>query len=244
MSLLIGFPVGEVNAYFKSREITCGVVEPPFIVRLDGVKFGNRLREYEWPRDRKVHEALIEAAKEIMQNMGADMAHVVSDEINVFFLRYMPYGGRVFKIISITAGIAAATVTKILQKPLYFDSRVIKIDKVDDVIKYVLYRARVGTNNYLGSIAARKRIYRKGYTPNIDDLICDLRQHVRTEPWKLTGTLVYKKKIVKRAVDKLTGREVEVTRNVLQISDVNVDTIREISAIMKEMCNKKAPTQV
>ncbi len=215
VSALIGLRVGELSRRFKEREVTCGLTAPPVIVRLDGVKFGSRLRGLSWPRDERVHRALLEAGKAIMSELGADMCYIVSDEINVFFTKYVPYGGRVFKIVSITSGIASSLVSLNLGRILFFDSRIVKIDNLHDVKTYILYRARVGLNNYLGSIFAARRYSQRGYTPTIDELVSTLREHLEGPEWTYLGTLLVKRQVSRKAVNKITGEEVEVKRNVI-----------------------------
>jgi tRNA(His) 5'-end guanylyltransferase len=84
---------------------------------------------------------------------GAEAVHVVSDEINLLFLRHVPYGGRTFKIISVLAAHASAELTAKLGRPLHFDGRVVKLRDACDAASYVLFRARVGLNNYVIQLA-------------------------------------------------------------------------------------------
>jgi len=222
LSVLIGLDVGNLTRYFKNREITCGVVKPPFIIRLDGVGFGSKLRGFSWPRDENVHKALVEAGKDAMNLLGADLCYIVSDELSLVFIRYAPYGGRVFKLISVSSGIVSSRVSLILGRHLYFDSRVIKIDSVEDIRKYLLCRARVGLNNYLSSIAASRKMFQKGYTPTIDELISVLRSELRKPEWMYIGTLLVREQITKRAVDRVSGREVEVKRNIVRETTIEM----------------------
>ena len=196
---------------FKSREVTCGHVKTPFIVRLDGVNFGSKLKNFEKPRDRKVHEALINVCEELIQVFGANICHVVSDELNIVFLNYAPYGGRIFKIVSISAGLASAKLTNLLNTLLYFDSRVIPVENVYEVLDYLRYRARVGLNNYLATLAAIHKLYPKGETPRIHVMLSDLANYL-DEEWKFLGTILIREVVEKKAINKLTGEEVVVKR--------------------------------
>ncbi len=232
ISVLVGLRIGDLCNYFRKREITCSTVSTPFIIRLDGVSFGSKLRGFSWPRDERVHRALVEAGKVAMQSLGADLCYVVSDEISLIFVKYMPYGGRVFKLISISSGIISSRVSLMLGMHLYFDSRVIKIDNLEEVRLYILSRARVGLNNYLSSIAATRKMFQKGYTPSITDLVSVLKQELRKPDWMYVGTLLVRERISRRALDKLTGREVEVVRSIIKETTIDILLRRPISDLI------------
>ncbi|ABL88315.1 conserved hypothetical protein [Pyrobaculum islandicum DSM 4184] len=155
---------------YREREAVCEPSSPPIAVRLDGVGFGKRLKDFPAPRSKLVHAALVEVAKNLAMQHGASFVHVVSDEINLVFLNVVPYGGRTFKIISVLAAQAAAELTAKLGRPLYFDGRVIKLDSSCDAAKYILYRARVGLNNYVVQLARATGLI-KTQTPHIEELL-------------------------------------------------------------------------
>ncbi len=237
ISTLVGIPIGTLYRKYKSREIVKSILELPIILRLDGVKFGKLLRNFERPRDRRVHDVLIEAAIEILKFMGADIAYVVSDEINIIFVRNLPYGGRYFKLTSISASIASSTASIRLGLKLYFDSRVVKVYDINEIVEYLLYRARVGMNNYLSSLCYIDGIVGE-YTPNIEELLIYVlwRHRDKLDNWKIFGSIIYKEKIVKKCIDKLSGREVQVYRKVLKICEFSIqelmkaiENIRDIS---------------
>jgi len=155
---------------YREREAVCEPSSPPFAVRLDGVGFGKRLRDFETPRSRLAHTALVETARGLAMQYGAEFVHVVSDEVNLLFLGSAPYGGRTFKIISVLAAHASAELTAKLGRPLYFDGRVVKLRDVCDAARYVLFRARVGLNNYVIQLARAAGLVRE-YTPHIEELL-------------------------------------------------------------------------
>ncbi len=121
---------------------------PPYAIRLDGVGFGRALEGFSSPRDLRVHVALVQAAMAVVERFNAVGAWVGSDEVNVVMLGpENPYGGRVEKLVSVSAGIASAEVSLALGRRLFFDSRVVPLRDAEDAAKYVLYRARVALNN-------------------------------------------------------------------------------------------------
>jgi len=182
---------------FREREAVCEPATVPFAVRLDGVGFGKRLKDFPPPRSRLVHNALVEVAKSLALTQGADYVHVVSDEINLLFFRAAPYGGRTFKIISVLASQASAELTAKLGRPLYFDGRVIKLRDNCDAASYVLFRARVGLNNYVIQLARGAGLIRE-YTPPIEDML----KSVVIEDYELAwGTFMRREDGFKKGVD-------------------------------------------
>lgn len=146
---LSGINIVFLEKIFRDLEVSGGIVGAPLIIRLDGVRFGSRLDGFTSPRDEYVHKALVEAGAGLLKWFGADFIHVVSDEINVYMLRRIPYGGRFFKLVSISSGIASAVTSIKLSRTLFFDSRIIKLSSLDDAIKYYKYRARISSGNLL-----------------------------------------------------------------------------------------------
>lgn len=173
---------------YREREAVCEPASPPVAVRLDGVGFGKRLRDFPAPRSRLVHTAIAEVARDLAAQHGAEFVHVVSDEINLLFLTSVPYGGRTFKLASVLAAQAAAGVTAKLGRPLYFDGRVVKLADRCDAARYVLFRARVGLNNYVVK-AARLAGVVGAETPRIEELLAA----VKIEDFELAwGSFMYK----------------------------------------------------
>ncbi|MEM0464548.1 MAG: tRNA(His) guanylyltransferase Thg1 family protein [Pyrobaculum sp.] len=182
---------------YREREVVCEPASPPFAVRLDGVGFGSRLRDFPHPRSRLVHNALVEVARALAQTYGADFVHVVSDEINLFFHRLAPYGGRTFKIISVLAGHASAEATALLGRPLYFDGRVVKLRDLCDAATYFLFRARVGLNNYAVQIARGMGLLRER-TPPIGEVVAKIKIDDYELAW---GAFLEKERGYRKEVD-------------------------------------------
>lgn len=155
---------------YREREAVCEPARVPFAVRLDGVGFGKRLADFPSPRSVEVHGALVDVAKALARQYGAEFVHVVSDEVNLVFFSQLPYGGRTFKIVSVLAAHASAALTHILGRPLHFDGRVVKLEDKCDAALYLLYRARVGFNNYVVQMA-RLGGFIKEKTPSVAELL-------------------------------------------------------------------------
>ena len=206
---------------FVDREVLVDeAVEPPVIVRLDGVGFGRRApRGCDKPRCIEVHKAIVNGAEEVCRLYGCQFYYVVSDEANLFFFRGLPYGGRIVKLVSVLAGELSARVTGSLSVPLAFDARVVVVSR-EEAVDYLLWRMRIGFNNYIAQVyhslywdkatpslsVMVEKLERKGYKLNDEEL------------WRLVGTCGYTKTIVKDAVNKLTRAKIRVWRRVWKLS--------------------------
>lgn len=190
LAVLLSLSPKALERRYREREAFCETARPPVAVRLDGVGFGKRLRDFPGPRSALVHSALVETARSLASTHGADYAHVVSDEINLLFLESVPYGGRTFKLITVLASHAAAEMTARLARPLHFDARAVKLEDRCDAARYVLYRARVGLNNYVIQLAKARGIV-KEHTPHLADLLKEVEVGDYQLAW---GTLLPKAK--------------------------------------------------
>lgn len=194
-------PRVEEERYKGREEAVEERVEPPIALRLDGVGFGKALRGFRWPRDRRVHEALIEAAEALLDRLGGDAVYVGSDEINLVMLGELPYSGRVEKLVSISAGIASAVLSLRLGRPLYFDSRIVPLEGGTDALRYLLYRARVVFNNYVNSMLASRgvRIERlEGGLRERLSLLMRLGVDPLAEPWASMGSCGARLLVIRR----------------------------------------------
>jgi len=189
---LLTVPVARLQERFKGREP--GVrAEAPLIVRLDGVGFSRLSEFFEAPRDPRVHRALVEAALVIMRRYGLWGVHVFSDELNLYLMKSPPYAGRITKLCSIPASIAAAEATLRLGIPVYFDGRTVSLSEPCEARDYALFRMRVGLGNYSRLLAGRLGVSipeRMG----LRSLLEKLRERgVRVEAdWRSTGSFAYR----------------------------------------------------
>jgi len=148
VNMLSALALPTLECKFKRRESDVEVyTNTPFFIRLDEVGFGRMLEGFRRPRDVRVHNALIDAAAVLMKRYSLPLAYIISDEVNVLVYDSNIYSGRVEKIVSITAAIISSHTSLALERPLYFDSRIIPVNK-NEIKEYILYRARIGFNNY------------------------------------------------------------------------------------------------
>ncbi len=216
---LLSINLPKLATKFKEAEVIGGKVISPIYLRLDGVRFSKVLKGFKHPRDLRVHEALTEASKEILKWFNGDLAYVSSDEINVLITKPLPYGGRVFKLVSVSASIASSVASLRLNKPLYFDSRVIKLGSAGEGIEYLMFRARVCLNNYLSSLYHTYLSKDKGLTPATTDMLDELLKSGLLndkDDWELLGTVITWSKVVREGRNLLTNEKVVVTRRTLR----------------------------
>jgi hypothetical protein len=215
-----------LSKLYKQREVAGGMLRPPIVVRADGVGFGKALREgFTWPRDRRVHEALINAAEKLMRRYSASAAYVVSDEVSVLF-RTLPYSGRLFKVVSVMASILSSHTSIELNRPLYFDARAIQLTNIEEFIPYVIFRARVGLNNYVSSLY-HSVAESSHETPPLLQMLKHVKEIIRErDSWECCGTLLYRGTHLKEGVNMRTGKPVTVVRRT--IIKVNVTSPSDI----------------
>lgn len=192
---LVSLNPGRLEEEYRVRELYRGLrVEPPIALRLDGVGWGRRLRSrYQWPRDERVHRGLARAAVPLLAEYGADLAYVTSDEVSVLWLHGLPFSGRVEKLDSIAAGLVSANVSLALGLPLFLDSRVVKLYSREDAARYILYRARVGFNNYVSSLYHGLGLGSPRETPGLHEMLEELLRHgvdPLHQPWAALGSCV------------------------------------------------------
>ena len=218
---LLALEVPRLVKEFKSREKPVERARPPYVIRLDGVGFGKRLRDLGSPRDEKVHRALVEAAKELMKWFSSPYSYVSSDEINVLVLHDL-YSSRTMKIVSISAGIASSRASLELGRALFFDSRVIELRSLDEAYHYMMLRMRICLGNLLTTLCrdlgcASERIEKKLEILRREGIVD------RLEEWMLWGTCIYTENVVREATDRRSGVPIKVFRRRLaECSDPRV----------------------
>lgn len=149
---LLQLQVNELEDDYRGREQKLDArLRLPFAIRLDGVGFSKALSGFQEPRDKRVHEALVAGTSQVVNRLSASCAYTVSDEVNALFLGpSLPYAGRVQKLVSISASILSVNASEAIGRRLFFDARVVPLTGIDDAKQYILYRARVAFNNFVG----------------------------------------------------------------------------------------------
>jgi len=215
---LLSLNISRLTREFREREKPSERVRPPYVIRLDGVGFGKRLREFRAPRDEAVHRALVDAAEELMKWFCSPYAYVASDEINIIVVSEV-YASRTMKIVSVSAAIASSIVSLRLGKELFFDSRVTELDSVEQAYHYIATRMRICFGNLLTTLCrdlgcAGERLERK------IEILRDHRVLDGLEDWMLWGTCIYPESFVKEAIDRRSSVPIKVfRRRLVECSD-------------------------
>ena len=112
------------------------------VVRMDGRGF-SRLTEqrFDKPFDARFSDLMVTTAQAVLTELGGRYAYTESDEISVLLDVDLDLFGRgVEKLVSISAGIAAAAFTHAAALPAHFDARIWVGVGVGDVVDYFSWR--------------------------------------------------------------------------------------------------------
>lgn len=209
-----------LSKLLKSAEVGGPRLMPPVVLRLDGVGFGRALTSagFKQPRDERVHEALVKAAEALMRRFSGVAAYVVSDEISVLLGSSIPYGGRLFKIVSVAASVASASITAMLGIELLMDCRPVLLPSMNAWGAYVLWRSRVAANNYVSKLYHSTK--RGSLTPSFLSMLYTLEHALlERDAWEILGScLTYASEEVEK-VNPLTGEPVKKRRRVIRRFD-------------------------
>ncbi|MEM2262788.1 MAG: tRNA(His) guanylyltransferase Thg1 family protein [Candidatus Bathyarchaeia archaeon] len=211
------------NEIFSRTSIPHGA---SFFVRLDGWKF-RKLSEAigaEKPFDERIAKCLVHSGRMLFEKgFNPALLYTVSDELNILFMNWTPFHGRVEKIDSIMPSLVSAAFTLHLQSffgkaaAAAFDSRIIIMANEDSVIKYLAWRQINAWRNHNNAYAYN--LFRKmGYKPReiarklkglkTGEIHEILFRHginlAETPPWQRRGILLYKEPVHR----KVGGREV------------------------------------
>jgi tRNA(His) 5'-end guanylyltransferase len=112
------------------------------ILRLDGRGF-SRFTEtrFEKPFDRRFHDGMVQTAQAVLVDFQGLYAYTESDEISVLFPRAWDLFDRELeKLLSLSAGIASATLSLAFGTRVQFDCRVILAPQDEQVVDYFRWR--------------------------------------------------------------------------------------------------------
>ncbi len=139
----------------------------PVIVRIDGKAFHTYTANLEKPVDLNFQERMNNVAKELCKEVsGTQIAYVQSDEISLLIHTYKKlttqayFGNNLQKLVSVTAGIASAEITRSSVsnsirdaiKPASFDARAFVLPEAE-VCNYFIWRQQDATRNSIQSYA-------------------------------------------------------------------------------------------
>ena len=209
-----------LSGVFKQMEVPGPRLSPPLVLRLDGVGFGRALTEagFSQPRDKRVHDALVAVAEALMQRFSGASAYVVSDEVNILLDSSVPYGGRLFKVVSIAASLASTVITKRLGRELLMDCRPVLLPSPGAWGAYVLWRSRVAANNFLSKLYHGSR--GRATTPSFMTMLDHVKGTLSNKRvWEVLGSCLIYEVVEEVRINRVTGESVKKQRRVLSRYD-------------------------
>jgi tRNA(His) 5'-end guanylyltransferase len=190
----------------------------PFIVRLDGKNFSNRIKKWKClkPFDTHFHEIMNDTAMQLFKEIAdVKLVWFGSDEISLLILEKDTdnpwYGKRINKILSLTASIATATFNLSAKKynklnrdyfnmelyPAYFDSRIIQIPNITEGFNNFIWRQRDCIRNSISGWSEYFYSAKELIGKNSDEKIEMLKNkdfdfYKDAQNWSIYGTLLFK----------------------------------------------------
>ncbi len=109
--------------YFHSIRLLPGLWT---VLRVDGRSFSRFTEErFEKPFDARYHEMMVATSQALLEELQGVFAYTESDEISILFRPdWDLFDRELEKLVSVSAGIASATMTHSAGTPAHFDSRV------------------------------------------------------------------------------------------------------------------------
>ncbi len=141
--------------------------ELPLVARLDGRAFSTFTRGLDKPFDARLSQIMQEVTAHLVEQTGALVGYTQSDEITLIVARQSAeeeplFGGRVFKLTSVLASMAAAKFT-LLALPLWpervarfvpsFDCRAFSAPSRIEAVNALVWRERDASRNALQAVA-------------------------------------------------------------------------------------------
>ena len=156
-------------------------------------------------------------------------AYTFSDEISLYF-RTLPFSGRVEKIDSVTAAVAASALTIELGcvEPLAFDARTIPAAG-DFAVEYLVSRQNEAWRNHINAYC-QSALVDEGMSPRkaaaalkglqseaLHEMMFERGVNLAATPaWQRRGTFLYRDEYVKEGYNPLTAETVETKRTCIR----------------------------
>ena len=215
-----------------------------YIIRIDGKGFSKLTKKYfEKPYDVFFETVMQEMTKYILEKSGLKIlfGYVQSDEVS-FVVNYSDdsYSRKERKILSIIPSLASSFFTQKTGHICSFDSRIILMDNIDEIKEYINWRIqdceRNCINNYAYSIVDNPKKLEGLSTPKKLALFKEKDFDYSTiNKHEKYGSIIYFLEYQKKAYNKLSGKEVIVSRKKAhsKSADEMLDEIENI--IQKEI---------
>ncbi len=218
----------------RDREIFSNLtIFPPVFVRLDGRAFHRLARtlDLKKPFDPAFCTSMRAVCRYLLTESGLSptFAYTFSDEISLYF-RTLPFSGRVEKIDSVAAAVAASKLTIELgcREPLAFDARTIPAAGAF-AVDYLTSRQNEAWRNHINAYC-QSALVDEGMTAReaaaalrgmqsdaMHEMMFERGVNLAATPaWQRRGTLLYREECIKEGYNPLTGETVEATRTCIR----------------------------
>ncbi|WP_332450766.1 tRNA(His) guanylyltransferase Thg1 family protein [Methanoculleus sp.] len=218
----------------KGREIFSNLtIFPPVFVRLDGRAFHHLARRLDLkkPFDPAFNACMRSVCRHLLTESGLTpaFAYTFSDEISLYF-RTLPFSGRVEKIDSVTAAVAASALTIELgcTEPLAFDARTIPAAG-EFAVEYLVSRQNEAWRNHINAYC-QSALVDEGMSPRkaaaalkglqseaLHEMMFERGVNLAATPaWQRRGTFLYREEYVKEGYNPLTAETVETKRTCIR----------------------------
>ena len=157
--------IDQIGDRMKKYEQVFDLTVPPrmpVMIRLDGKAFHTLTKKMQKPFDEDFMATMDTIGLYLLKSIqGARICYVQSDEITLFLHTYNKFdtniwmGGRVQKIVSISAGMASSLFSVFENKMVQFDSRVFVLSK-EEVYNNFLWRSKDCIRNAILSYGQHK----------------------------------------------------------------------------------------
>ena len=217
---------------FSGLKVPCG---SKIIIRIDGRKFSKLSRDLEFkkPYDEQFKDIMVKTGEDFFKEFSPAFIYTFSDEINIL-LSEIPFGGRIEKLDSVFAsfitGSFTKNVSKSIERPISFDSRVIPLSE-KLVISYFKQRQDEAWRNCINGYAywtlreehAKKEtmeILRKKKSNQLHDILFEKGINLAELPtWQKRGIGLYKKEVVIEGYNPIKDENVRSVRKKIFIDD-------------------------
>lgn len=214
----------------RDREIFSNLtIFPPVFVRLDGRAFHRLARalNLKKPFDPSFSANMRAVCRYLLTDSGLSpvFAYTFSDEISLYF-DTLPFSGRVEKLDSVTAAVAASKLTIEVgcSQPIAFDARTIPAAG-GFAIEYLVSRQNEAWRNHINAycqsaliedgMTSRQAaaVLRGMRSEEMHEMMFERGLNLAVTPaWQRRGTLIYREDCVKEGYNPVTGETVLATR--------------------------------
>jgi tRNA(His) guanylyltransferase len=179
----------------------------PLVVRADGRGFKKILEGCKKPYDLDFARSMADAASRLFQDSGLApaLAFTFSDEISMLFLE-APFGGRVEKMDSLTAGFLSAALSQSLERLVSMDCRVVSLCEAE-IADYLAERQDEAWRNHVFTYGCYTLAGEGLSAEEAMERLRGMREHeihelvfqrgvnlARTPAWERRGVLIHRKK--------------------------------------------------